>query len=87
ALEEPTSLNVLPMLPQLLEIGVAAIKVEGRQRSPAYVAQVTRVLRQALDAAGRERQRFMVQAAWQQALSKVAEGCQQTLGAYSRPWK
>ncbi|WP_440028523.1 ubiquinone anaerobic biosynthesis protein UbiU [Chromobacterium amazonense] len=87
ALEEPTSLNVLPMLPQLLEIGVAAIKVEGRQRSPAYVAQVTRVLRQALDAAGGERQRFMVQAAWQQALSKVAEGCQQTLGAYNRPWK
>jgi putative protease len=87
ALEEPTSLNVLPMLPQLLEIGVAAIKVEGRQRSPAYVAQVTRVLRQALDTAGRERQRFMVQAAWQQALNKVAEGCQQTLGAYNRPWK
>lgn len=87
ALEEPTSLNVISMLPQLLDIGVAAIKVEGRQRSPAYVAQVTRVLREALDAAGRERQRFMVQPAWQQALSKVAEGCQQTLGAYNRPWK
>ena len=41
ALEEPTSLNVLPMLPELARIGVAAIKVEGRQRSPAYVAQVT----------------------------------------------
>ncbi|POZ61071.1 ubiquinone anaerobic biosynthesis protein UbiU [Chromobacterium alticapitis] len=87
ALEEPTSLNVISMLPQLLDIGVAAIKVEGRQRSPAYVAQVTRVLRQALDAAGRERQRFTVQPDWQQALGKVAEGRQQTLGAYNRPWK
>ncbi|KMN48064.1 protease [Chromobacterium violaceum] len=87
ALEEPTSLNVLAVLPQLLEMGVAAIKIEGRQRSPAYVAQVTRALREALDAAGCERHRFMVQPAWQQALSKVAEGHQQTLGAYDRPWK
>ncbi|MFQ6024842.1 MAG: peptidase U32 family protein, partial [Acidiferrobacterales bacterium] len=37
ALEEPTSLNVLDLLPQLIKAGVAAIKVEGRQRSPAYV--------------------------------------------------
>ena len=41
ALEEPTSLNVLEILPDILKIGVRAIKIEGRQRSPAYVAQVT----------------------------------------------
>ncbi|MBV8049401.1 MAG: U32 family peptidase [Paludibacterium sp.] len=86
ALEEPTSLNVLSMLPELIDIGVAAIKVEGRQRSPAYVAQVTRALREALDAA-RDGQRFSVKSSWQQALDKVSEGHQQTLGAYSRPWK
>jgi O2-independent ubiquinone biosynthesis protein UbiU len=86
ALEEPTSLNVLSMLPELIDIGVAAIKVEGRQRSPAYSAQVTRALREALDAA-RDSQRFAVKPAWQQALGKVSEGHQQTLGAYSRPWK
>jgi collagenase-like PrtC family protease len=86
ALEEPTSLNVVAMLPQLIDIGVAAIKVEGRQRSPAYAAQVTRTLREALDAA-RDSQRFSVRPAWQQALDKVSEGHQQTLGAYSRPWK
>ncbi|WP_237758820.1 U32 family peptidase, partial [Pseudomonas aeruginosa] len=49
ALEEPTSLNTLDLVPQLAEIGVAAVKIEGRQRSPAYVEQVTRVWRQALD--------------------------------------
>ena len=47
ALEEPTSLNVLPLLPRLIDMGVAAIKVEGRQRSPAYVTEVTRTLRAA----------------------------------------
>ena len=53
ALEEPTSLNVLELLPEIARIGVSAIKVEGRQRSPAYVAQVTRTLRAALDELGK----------------------------------
>lgn len=87
ALEEPTSLNVLEILPRLLEIGVAAIKVEGRQRSPAYVAEVTRVLRAAIDAAQADSTRFAPKPAWQQSLGKVSEGQHVTLGAYSRPWK
>ncbi len=87
ALEEPTSLNVIAMLPQIIDIGVAAIKVEGRQRSPAYVAQVTRTLREALDQAAREPSRFSVKPGWVQSLSRLAEGQQQTLGAYNRPWK
>lgn len=49
AIEEPTSLNTLELLPQLAKIGVRAIKIEGRQRSPAYVADVTRVWREAID--------------------------------------
>ena len=87
ALEEPTSLNVVSMLPQIIDMGVSAIKVEGRQRSPAYVAQVTQTLREALDAAANTAEHFSVKPAWQQALGKVAEGQQQTLGAYSRPWR
>lgn len=87
ALEEPTSLNVLDILPQLLRAGVSAIKVEGRQRSPAYVAQVTRVLREALDACVRDRERFVPRREWVAALDKVAEGSCHTLGAYHRSWQ
>ena len=87
ALEEPTSLNVLEMLPELIQIGVKAIKIEGRQRSPMYTAQVTKTLRQALDAAVLQPQDYKVIPAWDQALAKVSEGHQSTLGAYSRPWK
>jgi collagenase-like PrtC family protease len=86
ALEEPTSLNVLPVLDELLRIGVAAIKVEGRQRSPAYVAQVTRTLRAAIDAAAADA-RYQARPQWQAELSKLSEGQQVTLGAYSRPWR
>ena len=49
AMEEPTSLNTLAILPDLFKAGVKAIKLEGRQRSPAYVAQVTSVWRAAID--------------------------------------
>ena len=87
AMEEPTSLNVLELLPDIARIGVAAIKVEGRQRSPAYVAQVTRTLRAALDELGRDADHFSVKPAWQAELSKVSEGSQVTLGAYDRPWR
>ena len=87
ALEEPTSLNVLELLPEIARIGISAIKVEGRQRSPAYVAQVTRTLRAALDELGKGAERFAVRPAWQAELGKVAEGSQVTLGAYNRPWR
>jgi putative protease len=87
AIEEPTSLNTLAILPQLAAMGVRAIKVEGRQRSPAYVAQVTRVLRQALDACHAHPESYQPKSDWMADLDKVAEGQQHTLGAYHRPWK
>ena len=87
ALEEPTSLNTLAILPKLREIGVSAIKVEGRQRSPAYVAAVTRVMRAAIDACLRDPERYAPQDAWMDTLGSVSEGAQTTLGAYHRPWQ
>ncbi len=87
AIEEPTSLNTLELLPELIGMGVAAIKIEGRQRSPAYVAQVTRVWRDAIDAALSDPQGFVLQAEWNRVLAGVSEGSQTTLGAYSRPWQ
>lgn len=87
ALEEPTSLNVLDILPELLHAGVAAIKVEGRQRSPAYVAHVTRVMRSALDACERDPEHFVPKPEWVAQLDRVAEGRCHTLGAYHRPWQ
>ncbi len=87
ALEEPTSLSVLDILPQLIEAGVSAIKVEGRQRSPAYVAQVTKVLRQALDAAQADPAGYTPRHDWVAQLDKVAEGSTHTLGALERNWQ
>ncbi len=87
AIEEPSSLNALDLLPELLSAGVKAVKVEGRQRSPAYVAQVTRVMREAIDACVADPDGFRPDAAWQRALASVSEGAQTTLGAYHRSWQ
>ena len=87
AFEEPTSLNTLELLPMLQAMGVKAIKIEGRQRSPSYVASVTRVWRDALNACASQPDAYQVRPDWQAALSRVAEGHQCTLGAYHRTWK
>ena len=78
--EEPTSLNIIPLLPELAAAGVTALKIEGRQRGKAYVREVVRQFRSAVDAlaAGQKPQGDT---------SFLCEGGQQTTGAYQRAWK
>lgn len=87
ALEEPTSLNTLSLLPELHKEGIVSLKIEGRQRSPAYVAQLTRVWRQAIDKVLADPANFAVQPDWNTTLAGLSEGSQTTLGAYHRKWK
>jgi len=87
AIEEPTSLNTLELLPEMMAMGIAAVKIEGRQRSPAYVEQVTKVWRTAIDTARQNAETYAVQPTWIAQLGKLSEGQQHTLGAYHRPWK
>ena len=48
----PQDLAGLEVLPGLVSAGVASLKIEGRLKSPEYVASITRVYRRALDALG-----------------------------------
>ncbi|WP_351089379.1 peptidase U32 family protein [Shewanella sp. S1-49-MNA-CIBAN-0167] len=86
-LESPTSLNTLSLLPELARAGIKSLKIEGRQRSPAYVSQVTHVWRSAIDAYLASPESFCEQPQWSQALAKVSEGQITTLGAYERQWQ
>lgn len=45
----PQDLTGLEVLPELVQAGVHCLKIEGRLKTPEYVANVTRVYRQALD--------------------------------------
>jgi putative protease len=48
----PQDLAGLEVLPQLVAAGVASLKIEGRLKAPEYVANITRLYRQALDRIG-----------------------------------
>jgi putative protease len=82
AFEEPVSLNLAELLPDLMRAGVDALKIEGRQRSKAYVKAVVGAWRRAVDnvAAGRD--------PGLADLLALTEGQQDTPGAYaSKRWR
>ncbi|MFO5552171.1 peptidase U32 family protein, partial [Klebsiella pneumoniae] len=77
----------LELLPELMAANIASVKIEGRQRSPAYVTQVAKVWRQAIDRCKADPQNFVPQSAWMETLGAMSEGTQTTLGAYHRKWQ
>lgn len=79
--EEPVGLNAISFLPELKAAGVTALKIEGRQRSRAYVAQVVETFRRALDALARG------EAPPCGALHEQTEGGRETFGAYQKGWR
>lgn len=82
AFEEPVSLNLSDMLPQLIAAGIEAFKIEGRQRSKAYVRQVVSAWRKAVDSA---MQGLPVPKA---DLIALTEGQKETTGAFrSKQWR
>ncbi len=87
ALEEPTSLNTLELIPELSKMGIASVKIEGRQRSPAYVEQVAKTWRSAIDRFQQNPDNYQVEGEWMKTLANLSEGKQTTLGAYHRKWQ
>ncbi|MDF1872828.1 peptidase U32 family protein [Vannielia sp.] len=82
AFEEPVSLNLARLLPELIDAGVHAFKIEGRQRSKSYVRGVVSAFRRAVDdiRAGRE--------ADIADLVALTEGQKQTQGAFeTKKWR
>lgn len=59
------------LLPALVSAGVAALKIEGRMKSPEYVATVVRVYRDALDRAASDPDGFQVSVAEWDLLSEA----------------
>src|SRR5258708_16198034 len=47
----PQDLAAFDLIPRLIELGVASLKIEGRLKTPEYVANITRQYRRAIDAA------------------------------------
>src|SRR6266540_3246541 len=79
--EDPVSLDAAAILPGLRAAGVTALKIEGRQRSRAYIESVVRGFREQLDA---------LEAGEKPPADRLAgftEGQSSTLGAYRKTWR
>ncbi|ODT77973.1 MAG: protease [Pelagibacterium sp. SCN 64-44] len=81
AFEDPVSLDVMDHLDALRDAGVTALKIEGRQRGKAYVAEVVSSLRQALDTPPEQRSLHLAR------LRRLSEGQRTTSGAYEKKWR
>ena len=82
AFEEPVSLNLSALLPDLMRAGVTALKIEGRQRSRAYVKEVVGAFRRAVDDVMAGRQAALAN------LIALTEGHKETQGAFrSKSWR
>jgi putative protease len=83
-IEEPSSLNILEILPQMIETGVDSLKLEGRQRTRSYVGTVTGILREAIDRYYDDPEGYHVDEAWMEQTAKSMEGMKTTYGSYVR---
>lgn len=81
AFEDPISLDVMDHVDALARAGVKALKIEGRQRGRAYVAQVVSSLRRALAVPAEERAVLLA------PLRAMSEGQRTTSGAYEKKWR
>ncbi|WP_310621561.1 ubiquinone anaerobic biosynthesis protein UbiU [Flexibacterium corallicola] len=82
--EDPVSLNAAALLPRLRTAGVTALKIEGRQRGKAYISQVVKAFRtavDALDAGGNAEEEVSAM------LATMTEGGRETTGAYKKIWR
>ncbi len=82
AIEDPESLNALSLLPGLIEAGVSALKIEGRQRTKSYVARMTGVMREAIDSYYASPGGYSVKPEWERKVLASFEGSSQTVGSY-----
>ncbi|MFD1327278.1 ubiquinone anaerobic biosynthesis protein UbiU [Mycoplana ramosa] len=81
AFEDPVSLDVVDHIDALKDAGVSALKIEGRQRGKAYVAEVVSTLKRALAAEPSERSALVSR------LRTMSEGQRTTSGAYEKRWR
>jgi putative protease len=79
--EDPASLNAAGVMRELVGAGVRALKIEGRQRGRAYVAQAVGHMRALRDAAVRGERLDAGD------LAGLEEGARSSTGAYRKDWQ
>jgi U32 family peptidase len=68
----PKDLNLIQAIPQMIEIGIDSLKIEGRMKSIHYIATVVSVYRKVIDAYCADPDNFVIKREWLEELDKCA---------------
>lgn len=68
----PKDLKLIESIPQMIELGIDSLKIEGRMKSIHYVATVVSVYRKVIDAYCADPENFVIQKEWLVELDKCA---------------
>ncbi|MED1580323.1 U32 family peptidase [Bacillus amyloliquefaciens] len=68
----PKDLKLIESIPQMIEMGIDSLKIEGRMKSIHYVATVVSVYRKVIDAYCADPENFVIQKEWLDELDKCA---------------
>lgn len=67
----PKDMALIEHIPELIDAGIDSFKIEGRARSPDYVATAVRVYRQAIDLYENDKENYEYNPQWMEDLEKV----------------
>jgi len=85
-IEEPfhdsVILDVLPIIPDLIQAGVNAFKIEGRQRPSDYSGNSTKILRAAIDRYYEDPEAYTTDENWFEEVSSMFVGMEHSTGPY-----
>ncbi|MBN4936057.1 U32 family peptidase [Staphylococcus sp. EG-SA-6] len=68
----PKDLELIESIPQMMEIGIDSLKIEGRMKSIHYIATVVSVYRKVIDAYAEDPENFKINPEWLKELDKCA---------------
>lgn len=68
----PKDLKLIESIPQMMEIGIDSLKIEGRMKSIHYIATVVSVYRKVIDTYAEDPENFKINPEWLKELDKCA---------------
>lgn len=68
----PKDLKLIESIPQMMELGIDSLKIEGRMKSIHYIATVVSVYRKVIDAYAEDPENFKIKTEWLMELNKCA---------------
>ncbi|MEC1331518.1 U32 family peptidase, partial [Bacillus paralicheniformis] len=68
----PKDLKLIESIPQMIEMGIDSLKIEGRMKSIHYIATVVSVYRKVIDSYCADPENFVIKEEWLKELDKCA---------------